>query len=422
VSTTDVTVSWSILASPASGKNMLVKFNPARITLHHNLFVKSLSRNPSVSMDNVDTPALDTTVDMRNNLVYDWGLGSGTQIHDGAHANVVANFYSDPTGASLDKEQALSVCTGDCPNEPNNIARAYVAANFSADDLDFDLNSLGTETEPFPAAPVTTTDACEAAYEVRDGAGVRPLDALDAQLIAGITLPVCVSDLAVPALSGPTSAQQGSTITVTDRVENFGTRSAENVTVRYHLSKNTTLEASDAVIGERTIAALVAGATDLGTSPVTIPTGIPGGSYVIIAKADATDAIIEANEKNNTKTRSIKILGADLIVSALTTPSTVVRGTVMSIRDSTDNRGDAAAPPTVTRFYLRSKAGVETLVGSRDVPALGPGGRSGASTNVVVPATLAAGSYTVVARADSDEAVVEIVETNNTRLRSITLQ
>ncbi len=37
----DVTVSWSILAAPASDKNMLIKYNASRISLHHNLFTQS---------------------------------------------------------------------------------------------------------------------------------------------------------------------------------------------------------------------------------------------------------------------------------------------------------------------------------------------------------------------------------------------
>jgi pectate lyase len=32
----DITVAWSIFAAPASGKNMLIKYQSSRVSLHHN--------------------------------------------------------------------------------------------------------------------------------------------------------------------------------------------------------------------------------------------------------------------------------------------------------------------------------------------------------------------------------------------------
>jgi subtilase family serine protease len=95
---------------------------------------------------------------------------------------------------------------------------------------------------------------------------------------------------------------------------------------------------------------------------------------------------------------------------------------VVTIRDTTENRGAAPSPPTVTRLYLRSTRGVETVVGARHVPVLAPRVRNAGATTVVVPATLAPGRYTVVARADDDASVAEPFETNNARTRTITLR
>lgn len=189
----DVTVSWSILAEPASGKNMLIKFNPARISLHHNLFVKGLSRNPNASVDNASTPAIDTTLDMRNNLVWDWGPGFGTEIQNGARANVVRNFYSSPASLPADQAQALLVCAGACPGEPANVASAYVSGNVDPDPGGGSVNVVGTTGAPFPAVPVAAQDGCVAAHRVVGEAGVRPLDALDEQYLAPITPPSCAA-------------------------------------------------------------------------------------------------------------------------------------------------------------------------------------------------------------------------------------
>ena len=59
-----------------------------------------------------ESPARDTTLDMWNNLIFDWGVGYGTLIRNGARANIVNNFYSSNGG---DKDDGLIACTGPSP-------------------------------------------------------------------------------------------------------------------------------------------------------------------------------------------------------------------------------------------------------------------------------------------------------------------
>jgi hypothetical protein len=200
----DVTVSWSIFNERVNPKAMLIKYNASRVTLHHNLFV-SMGRNPQVEVDDGATTAHDTTVDMRNNLVWDWGFGFGTWVRNGAWANLVNNFYSSPSsGLQLDRDQAILVDT--------TTARAFTAGNVSADVVTVDLNALGNAATPFPAPAVPTYDACVAAHMVAAGAGVRPLDAIDELEVSAVVLPPCVSG--PPAL-----------VAVPDRLDFSGTPS-----------------------------------------------------------------------------------------------------------------------------------------------------------------------------------------------------
>lgn len=189
----DVTVSWSILAEPAgTQKNMLIKFNSPRITLHHNIFVHSRQRNPQVSIDDAGTPATDTTLDMRNNLVWEWGAGYGTMVWHGPRANVVNNYYSS-------SHKAITVSS----------ARAYVQGNLSADNVD--INRQGNEMSPFPAPPVDTQDACAAANLVLANAGARPSDGVDLQYLSRITIASCPSP--PPTISeSPDSPSSGATL------------------------------------------------------------------------------------------------------------------------------------------------------------------------------------------------------------------
>jgi len=176
----DITVSWSIFAKPAgTEKNMLIKYNPSRTSLHHNIFVNARQRNPQVRIDDAGTLARETTVDMRNNLVWGWEGGYGTLIWYGPRVNILNNFYSSERG---DPKQALVVSHG---------ARAYVTGNWSNDGLADYINSRGTEAKPFPAPPVGTTDACTAAHQVLSDAGVKPRDSVEQQYLSAVSLAAC---------------------------------------------------------------------------------------------------------------------------------------------------------------------------------------------------------------------------------------
>ncbi len=190
----DVTVSWSILAAPASGKNMLIKYNASRISMHHNLFIDAETRNPSVATDDAGTPATEIIVDFRNNVIWNWGEGYGTRIQSGAWVNAVNNLYGSPRSSVDGQRRALRVCTGACPEDPPEailFGRLYASGNFSADAPGFSLNDGGTERNAFAAAPTTTEDTCLGAFRVLADAGVRPLDGLDQQHVEAIGLPWC---------------------------------------------------------------------------------------------------------------------------------------------------------------------------------------------------------------------------------------
>ena len=166
----DVTVSWSILAG--NEKNMLVKYNPSRISLHHNIFTRGHSRNPQVRIDDAGGVATQITADVRNNVIANWTDGYGTLIYFGAWANVVDNYYAA-------SHKAIQVLSG----------LAHVSGNVSANGVE--LNGVGNRVNPFPSAAVATQDACVAAQQVLAGAGVQPLDSVDLQYVGAIAAPSC---------------------------------------------------------------------------------------------------------------------------------------------------------------------------------------------------------------------------------------
>lgn len=185
----DVTVAWSILAQPkGEQKNVLIKYNPWRVSLHHNLFVKSRQRNPQVAIDSLATPATETTADIRNNLI--WDFGYGTLIRLGAWANVVNNYYSKT-------DRAIRV---------QKNGKAYVSGNETPTQRT-NINRTGNKRDPFPAPPVDTADAKTAACQVLTGAGVRPLDDIDRKYLSSIIIPEChpVPEPPTVSITGPVS-------------------------------------------------------------------------------------------------------------------------------------------------------------------------------------------------------------------------
>jgi subtilase family serine protease len=75
----------------------------------------------------------------------------------------------------------------------------------------------------------------------------------------------------------------------------------------FYISANNALDASDTLIGSRSVPELTSGQNNSGTAAVTIPPGTAAGTWYIIAKADAGGAVAEIWETNNTFSKSIKI-------------------------------------------------------------------------------------------------------------------
>src|SRR5262245_4998448 len=109
----------------------------------------------------------------------------------------------------------------------------------------------------------------------------------------------------------------------------------------------------------------------------------------------------------------------DLTVSAVSPGgSTVVRGGLLSVRDTTKNVGTAPAPRTTTRFYLsrdRARSNNDLLLGGRAIPQLPRAGLSSGRVDVSIPATQPTGAWFVIACADAARATLETHEGNNCR-------
>src|SRR3989442_5239806 len=121
-----------------------------------------------------------------------------------------------------------------------------------------------------------------------------------------------------------------------------------------------------------------------------------------MAMDDGNIVVAETNKANNLYYWYIQV-GPDLVISALSAPSTSGAGMTFTITDTTKNQGAGAAGASITGFYLSASTVLDAnavLLGSRAVPALAVGAASSGSTSVTIPAGTATGNYYIIAKAD----------------------
>src|SRR5205814_1070763 len=223
----------------------------------------------------------------------------------------------------------------------------------------------------------------------------------------------------------PSPAAAGASITVTDTTKNQGTAQAAASTTRIYFSLHATLDGTETTSVDRDVPSLNAvssssGSISSGSTTLTIPAGTAPGTYYLIAVADASNAVVESKEDNNTTTQKIEVAAPplpDLVVSALSAPSSVAPGASITVTDTTANQGTAQAAASTTRIYLDG-----TPIVARAVPALDALGSSSGSTSVIIPAGTAPGPHSLIVVAnDAPNTVAESNGTNNTKIQSITV-
>jgi aqualysin 1 len=230
-------------------------------------------------------------------------------------------------------------------------------------------------------------------------------------------------DLIASSLSAPSGANPGATIDVSVTTKNQGTRATTATTTRLWLSADKVRDGGDTLLASIAIGALDGGKTAITTAGVTVPGATPLSYRYLIAEADAAAVQVEANEQNNTRSRTIMI-GSDYTVSALSMATNIAAGSTFTINDTTRNGGAATTVSTTTRFYLSKDSVVGTgdvMLTARTVVPLAAGASSVGSISATVPAGTTAGAWYVIAVADALTQVAEISETNNRRLVAITI-
>ena len=228
-------------------------------------------------------------------------------------------------------------------------------------------------------------------------------------------------DLAILSVTAPTTGGADADIAVADTTKNQGTGAAAASVTGFYLSVNSNLDATDVFLGSRPAPRLDPAATHATSTSLRIPASTVTGTYHVLVKADWDAQVPESSETNNVKSTGTIKIGPDLLVSAQTIPGGAVAGGTFTVTDTTQNQGGGGAGPTTTHFYLSANSSLDAadvLLGSRNVPALGPAASHAGSALLTLPAGTTGGTYYVIATADGGKTLAETSETNNNRANS----
>lgn len=216
------------------------------------------------------------------------------------------------------------------------------------------------------------------------------------------------------------AASPGQAITVNNTVTN-GSVAVGPFTVRFYLSRDAKFnDGSDALLGQRTIASMAAGATKSNAKTVTIPAGTPAGIYRILVRADAGDALDENSEGNNLRATAPIVIGRDVSVTVATTAATASAGQRITVNNTVKNTGSVPVTTSfVVRFYLSTndtfEADTDVALKTRRIGGLPVGATDAKSSKVNIPTATPPGTYYILVRADGGGALAEASERNNVR-------
>lgn len=222
----------------------------------------------------------------------------------------------------------------------------------------------------------------------------------------------------------PQAPVTGGTITITAVISNIGIKDANNVTVEFSIGDPEV--GGTLIIGSQTIPFIAQGGT--ATAQITWNTSGFSGNYEIYAKADPFNEIVELNETNNTAHQPLTITalqGPDLTITLIDRDSLITDTQSLkvsgSINMTLENKGNqnTALPFAITAFEDSNgnktlDRGVDNILGETTYSNnLIPLAKN--NINITISGRVLFKDNLIYVSADSNNAIVELSETNNMR-------
>src|SRR3972149_3862033 len=225
-------------------------------------------------------------------------------------------------------------------------------------------------------------------------------------------------DFVISSLSAPSTIYTGVNVTISNTVKNLGVGASATSYLKFYLSTDNNIDASDLYLTQRSVSSLNGGVSNSANTTIKLPVTLSPGTYYIGAIADETNTNVESDETNNKAVSgAVTVLsGVDLVVSAFNVPSTITTGLNATIDNTVTNNSIGASATSYLKIYLSTDAIIDSsdlYLTQRSVSSLNGGVSNSANTTIKLPVTLSPGTYYIGAIADETNTNVESDETNN---------
>ncbi|MDN4165647.1 CARDB domain-containing protein [Cytophagales bacterium LB-30] len=209
------------------------------------------------------------------------------------------------------------------------------------------------------------------------------------------------------------------------KLENAGEVASGAFSVDFYLSEDEEVDETDLYLWNEFSSGLNADTlTNTIIRQIAVP-ALPAGSYTVLAVVDADSVVQESNEANNSASTEMVIENADLIfVNVALVKETIEIGQADTINFNIRNQGQAVARNFSYSLSLVNEAGdFAYTIGERSIASLGGDGEATSRLEWIfnVPSNFPGTQAIVQLKVDSDSVVVELDETNNIALDTITL-
>ena len=228
----------------------------------------------------------------------------------------------------------------------------------------------------------------------------------------------------------PASVVAGNTVQATANVVNQGAMAAGTSRLAYYLSNDTTFDGSDLLLDDFSVPQLGVNGTTPASKTLTIPSNQSGTRYILF-RADAGNTVAEGpGEANNVVPVQIQIVSGsssvDLIVENATgSPNALQAGEQIYTTSRVKNQGTLYASNSVMGIFYSNDANwnpqTDTLLFSRTVGGLNPGGTSYDPEYVTIPASAQPGTRYLLFVADMNNDHPESNESNNVNALAFTV-
>ncbi len=251
--------------------------------------------------------------------------------------------------------------------------------------------------------------------------------------ILGDPLPGADSPDLVPAevTVEEVTVSAGSSIQVSDVVQNLGVEFAGPFSIAVYLSEDAVIDSNDRQLGLRSIAGLASGAHSSGGGSVTVPASTVAGTYFVGVVVDEFQEVVEADETNNAlmASASLEVTPAvfpNLRAVEVSIPQAMIdAGQVLQVTDTVENLGTVNAGSFIIGIHLSPDPTItstDLMIGVRAIPELGAGEQSMAVGPITIPLSTPAGSWYIGTVVDVQGDIEETDEFDNTAVATQLLE